>query len=133
MSFNANPRSFMTIQQPTARREPALRRGRPLALDVVALGGGALAGLLAGVDAILSIFLLVMLNGSEGGDLAVPGLGHAGWSASQGVVFGLGPIGVAILLVAAGAGVAVVAARRGRRGAPTGPMSRTRRRPSRAA
>jgi hypothetical protein len=76
---------------------PARRR-------LLALVAGGLAGLLAGVDAILVVFLLAMLGGSNADDLVIPALGHAGWSASRGVEVGLDPGGFVILLAAMGAG-----------------------------
>lgn len=60
--------------------------------------GGCVAGLLAGVDALLVLVLLGMLRGSAADDLVVAGIGHAGWSAAGGVTVGIAPGGAAILL-----------------------------------
>ncbi|GAA4267212.1 hypothetical protein [Frondihabitans peucedani] len=68
--------------------------------------GGALIGLFVAVDGLLAALLLLMLSGggsgggSAGGngDLALAGIGHAGWSAARGMEAGLEAGGVAILL-----------------------------------
>jgi len=80
------------IQTNSNSREP-LRF--PSALSVM---GGGFAGLLAGADAILVTFLSAMLGGTTAPDLAVPGVGHAGWSAARGVEAGLDLGGVVIVL-----------------------------------
>lgn len=64
--------------------------------------GGALIGLFVAVDGLLAALLLLMLSGGGSGggngDLAIAGIGHAGWSAARGMEAGLEAGGVAILL-----------------------------------
>ncbi|BDZ48064.1 hypothetical protein GCM10025867_03050 [Frondihabitans sucicola] len=96
--------------------------------------GGGLAGLLAGLDAILLAFLIVMLGGSDAEDLVLQGVGHAGWSAARGVEFGVAPGGFAILLAAMALGAVVAGAlfRSRGSGADPGVAASARRRPERS-
>jgi hypothetical protein len=64
---------------------------------IIPVIAGGFAGLLAGVDTILVAFLAAMLGGTTAPDLAVAGIGHAGWSAAQGIEAGLDAGGVVIV------------------------------------
>ena len=80
------------VQMNSNSREP------PRFSSALPIVGGGFAGLLAGADAILVAFLSAMLGGTTAPDLAVPGIGHAGWSAARGVEAGLDLGGVVIVL-----------------------------------